>query len=306
MSISSLGNFYAAQPQPYRPQPPVWVTQPPVTTLGMYAATESDVDYPTPLPKKSSSKIDELVLKHSKPIELPEATIPLTRIANRLAKAGGIQQAFNIQIVNKPSYNAAAFSNGTVIFNLDTLKRAKSPEELAFVLAHELSHVQFEDAKARKKRYGLATTAALVLEEASTWLLQARSLLKGIFISIAAPAAAFQWFAFQERKDEARADVNAIHLLKRAGYTPMGYTTAFSNMKQDMGKASLWTEIQWKVFGEDHPALPTRQRSVEQAILNTPPSLNERPLMSPEEWQDLKLAATCIPTHTGKGLKLGD
>jgi predicted Zn-dependent protease len=193
--------------------------------------------------------------------------------------------------------------NGTIIIHLDTLKRAKSPEELAFVLAHELSHVQFEDSKARKKRYGIATTAAVVLEEASTWALQARSLLKSIALSIAAPAVAFQWFAFQERKDEARADINAISLLNRAGYSPLGYTTAFTNMSQDKGKASLWTKIQWKVFGEDHPALPTRKRSVENAIMSNPPVLFSRALMSPNEWQNLKQATFNIPTRQKQAAK---
>jgi predicted Zn-dependent protease len=256
-----------------------------------------DLPLQTQPAEKLSSKIDDWLLKHAKPIDLPEATIPLTHIAHQLAKAGGIQQAFNIKIVNKPSYNAAAFSNGTVIFNLDTLKRAKSPEELAFVLAHELSHVQFEDSKARKKRYGIATTAAYLLEEGSTWVLQGRSLFKSLAISIAAPAVAFQWFAFQERKDEARADINAIRLLNQAGYSPLGYATAFANMSQEKDKVSLWTKIQWKVFGEDHPALPTRQRSVETAIMSNPPILFNRTLMSQDEWQDLKQAAFNIPTR---------
>lgn len=297
MSIQNLGSYYPAQP--YRPQPPILSAQLQNPDINMVTLDASRPALPiqTQPTQKLSSKIDEWVLKHAKPIDLPEATAPLTHIAHQLAKAGDIKQAFNIQIVNKPSYNAAAMGNGTIIIHLDTLKRAKSPEELAFVLAHELSHVQFEDSKARKKRYGIATTAAVVLEEASTWALQVRSLLKAVALSIAAPAVAFQWFAFQERKDEARADIHAISLLNRAGFSPLGYTTAFANMNQDKGKASLWTKIQWTVFGEDHPALPTRKRSVENAIMSNPPVLFSRALMSPDEWQNLKQAASNIPTR---------
>lgn len=254
---------------------------------------------PPPSPQKPSkpSKIDEWMLKHAKPVAMPEATIPLTRIANQLAKAGGIPQNFNIHIVNKPKYNAGALSNGTIMFNLDTLKRAKSPEELAFVLAHELSHVQFEDSKARKKRYGIATTASLILEEGSTWVLKIRSLWKALAISIAAPAVAFQWFAFEERKDEARADVNAIDLLTRAGYSPQGYASSFSNMNQDMGEASLWAKLQWKVYGSDHPALPARKNAIERILFSQPPIWNPKPLMDPDEWQALKQAAFSVPTN---------
>lgn len=246
--------------------------------------------------RKPTSKIDEWMLSRSKPLYMPEATVPLTRLAKQIATRNGIPQPHKVMVVNKPFYNAAAYGNGTVVFHLDALKQAKSPEELAFVMAHELSHVQFEDVKAKRKRQGIAAGAVVLVDELAARVFRVRSLVKSLGISLLAPIGSFQWAAFMERKDEARADINAIRLLSRAGFDTDGYVTAFENMTRNKGKAKWWQQLEWKIYGENHPSLPKRLQAVSQAASQQTSLRETRPAMSPTEWQRLKAAAALVGT----------
>lgn len=308
MSVDSMGAYLPVVPVMIDPQfvsralpqlPPVTHSLRPADP--MLLPDEFIATHPLPTApsanRKRHSKIDEWMLRRSKPLYMPEATIPLTRMARQIAARNGIPKPHKIMVVNKPFYNAAAYGNGTVVFHLDALKQAKSPEELAFVLAHELSHVQFEDVKAKKVRHGIAAGVAVLADELAAWVFRGRSLIKSLGVSLFVPIGSFQWAAFMERKDEARADSNAIRLLSKAGFGTDGYLTAFENMAQNKSKAQWWRQLEWKIYGENHPSLSKRLQAVSQTVSQQQAPLWEpQPVMSPAEWQRLKAAASLVGT----------
>ncbi len=303
MSVDSMGAYLPVLPVIPVVIDPQFVSPatrklPPVTdplnTLDEFISPQAPA---VPKPdRKATSKIDEWILSRSKPLYMPEATVPLTRLAQQIASRNGIPKPNKVMVVNKPFYNAAAYGNGTVVFHLDTLKQAKSPEELAFVMAHELSHVQFEDVKAKRVRQGIASGAIVLADELAFWVFRVRSLVKSLGVSLVVPIGSFQWAAFMERKDEARADINAIRLLSKAGFGTDGYLTAFENMTRNKSKAKWWRQLEWKVYGENHPSLPKRLHAVNQAVSQQPPLWEPQPIMSPEDWQSLKAAAALVGT----------
>ncbi|WP_303672737.1 M48 family metallopeptidase [Vampirovibrio chlorellavorus] len=307
MSVDSMGAYLPMVPVVIDPPfvPPAVPQGPPVIhsfrlAEPMLLPDEFIATRPVPTAhspnRQCASKIDEWMLRRSKPLYMPEATLPLTRMARQIAARNGIPKPHKILIVNKPFYNAAAYGNGTVVFHLDALKQAKSPEELAFVLAHELSHVQFEDVKAKKVRHGIAVGVALLADELAAWVFRVRSLVKSLGISLLVPIGSFQWAAFMERKDEARADTNAIRLLAKAGFGTDGYLSAFENMAHNKSKAQWWRQLEWKIYGENHPSLSKRVQAISQTVRQQPPLLEPQPVMSPAEWQRLKAAAAQVGT----------
>lgn len=251
---------------------------------------------PVPPANQKRSRVDEWALKQAKPIALPVATDILTRMATQIVRTNGIQKPFKIHVVKKPKYNAGALSNGTIMFHLDMLKRAKSPEELAFVLAHEISHLEYEDCSRRKKRYEVAMVATAFGAGLAHLCLQKVGIFKNfkflrtILISTVPSILPLQWFAAGGRTDEARADLNAIRLLRNTGFSPIGYRTAIANMNIEKNNASWLAKANWKIFGEDHPALPTRKASLDQLIQTQRPYY-PLPVMSAIEWNYLKQAA---------------
>lgn len=247
------------------------------------------------------SPLDALRLKMAKPVHMPAATGVLNRVAAELVAANGIPQPITVYVVNQPSYNARALSNGVVMVHSGLLKQVISPEEVAFVLAHEISHRQLKHHEHHDFEIGAAGVGGVSIGYAMRRMLALGLNGKvGRAASVALRLAAWilpiQGLSKQHRDQEMQADLNAVRLLINAGYSPLGYQTLMTRMTSGEENRSFVNNAFTSLLGRSHPPVIVRKTALAQRIQAEPvEKLNaSRSIMSSEEWRALKQAVGSV------------
>jgi len=143
-----------------------------------------------------------------------------------LAALGETPFRFELMVVDAREVNAFALPGGFVVVNSGLLAEARTGEEVAAVLAHELSHVTLRHSTKRIAG-GLGVSAAL-------------GLVLGI-VDIGAPAYTLTYLASlgYERDQEREADEHGQALLERAGISPLGLATFFERLSSSLSPPEL-------------------------------------------------------------------
>jgi predicted Zn-dependent protease len=133
---------------------------------------------------------------------------------------------FELMVSDASDVNAFALPGGYVVVNAGLLTAAQTGEEVAAVLAHELSHVSARHSTQRLAA-GLGATAAL-------------GVLLGI-VDLGAPAYTLAHLASlgYGRDQEREADELGQALLMRAGISPLGMATFFERMSAELTPPEL-------------------------------------------------------------------
>lgn len=245
------------------------------------------------------SLLNNLRLKMAKPMDdVPAATRVLNRLATDLVKSNGIQQPIRVCIVDQPSCNGRALSNGVIMVHAGLLKQAISPEEVAFVLAHEISHRQLAHHEHHSFEFGVAALGSLFTGHTMRRFLSAGANSIGAWgrlaVCITPWILPMQWLSKQHRGHEMQADLNAIQLLTKAGYSPLGYQTLMARTAYREENRTLVSKAYAGLLGRSHPPVIVRKTALAQRI-QTEPNVNaSRPIMSPEDWQVLKQAVGSV------------
>jgi Zn-dependent protease with chaperone function len=164
--------------------------------------------------------------------------------------------------------NAAALPGQNVIFFRGMLEKARSPEELAGVMAHEIAHV--------RRRH---VTEALIRE------LGIGALIRLFAGGIGANAEQLVGLSFT-REHEAEADADAIAMLKAANIDPRPTGALFRRLGGgNSGEGEL--QVEWL---QSHPASRGRAERFEKAH---DPRAAYRPALSPAQTQAFRSA--CRP-----------
>lgn len=138
-------------------------------------------------------------------------------VAPLLDAMGPVPFDFQIMLSRSTDVNAFALPGGYVVINLGLLEAAQSGEEVAAVLAHELSHVTLRHSTKRLAgSLGSGAALAFVLG----------------FVDIGAPAYTLAHLAglSYERDQESEADTTGLALLERAGISPLGLASFFERL----------------------------------------------------------------------------
>lgn len=127
---------------------------------------------------------------------------------------------YRFMVLKDPAVNAFALPGGYVVMNLGLLEAAQSSEEVAAVLAHEMSHVELRHGSRRLVRL-LGGSLVLSLIFGSTD--------PGVLVSAASELAHKRY----DRSEEADADTEGVALLARAGISPRGMASFFRRLAED-------------------------------------------------------------------------
>lgn len=200
-----------------------------------------------PLPR-SPLGIDDV---HST-MEIPEVRALLRSIASTLLvhapDASGLPYVPDIHLTSD-GYGALATSTGDILIGIGVVGKARNEDELAFVLAHELSHLQEDHlsneressdldnlisrlfgvlgtaqemvTRARRSGVGLDDTDSQALDESIAALVASLRALQAIQTGIIAPA--------YNREQELEADAAALRMMSLAGYNPNPAKNAIRN-----------------------------------------------------------------------------
>ncbi|MHB8310832.1 MAG: M48 family metalloprotease [Metallibacterium sp.] len=188
----------------------------------------------------------------------PLATQYINALGYRLVSSSESPKTrFTFFIPREDVINSFAAPGGYVGINSGLITATQSEDELAAVMAHEISHIEqhhlqraFDDARKTTPLYALAMLGALAAAVGSSNVnapMAIASLGKGL---------ALQRQINFTRKDEAEADRVGIQTLANAGFDPDGMAEFFSRMQLLLRADSGGYEV--PALLQDHPVTTLR------------------------------------------------
>jgi len=212
----------------------------------------------------------------------------VNRVGQNLVKNSDAKVPFTIKVLDTDEINAMALPGGFFYVNSGLILACDSEDELAGVMAHEISHVVAHHAAREMTRmnYMQIASVPLMIFTQGTWT--------GYGIYEAAQLAVPMAFLQFSRNFEAEADFLGVQWMYKAGYDPQGMVTIFEKLsaleKHKPGALS-------KAFS-DHPATPDRIANVEDEIATILPARPEY-LVTTSEFDQVKARLARIQNKRG-------
>jgi Zn-dependent protease with chaperone function len=192
--------------------------------------------------------------------ETPASRAAIARLQSQLGPDVPIRQ---IGIANIDMVNAVAMPGGRILLFNGLLAKAKSPDEVAGVVAHEIGHVQNRDTMtALVRQLGLSVLLGGVDGNAGT-------AINGLF-SLS-----------YSRDAERAADAYSIAALKSANISPLPTAGFFKTLGEKAGGAKTERTMSWLA---SHPVSEERSRAFTQSAEK---GRRYAPSLTPAEWHAL-------------------
>ncbi|WP_299723040.1 M48 family metallopeptidase [uncultured Tateyamaria sp.] len=201
----------------------------------------------------------------------PAGRAALDKMTDRLTEAGDLTYDLNIAVFDHKMVNAFAAPGGQIVIMRGLIDRAKTPDEVAAVLAHEIGHVEARDTTRNALRAaGSAGSAGLL------------ALVLGDFAggSAVVVVAEYTLNASYTREAEAAADVFALNMLDASETDAEALATFFDSLD---GIERAMPDL--PVYLSSHPETIERAeaaREFAKAQGRTSPILND------EDWAALR------------------
>jgi len=203
----------------------------------------------------------------------------VSAVGNRLVEAlGPTPYTFRFAVVDQFEPNAFATPGGFIYVSRGLLAQMNSEDELAGVLAHEISHVtQRHHARqaGRSLGAGLLTIPGRAVGVVSQDL--------GNMINAPIEAAGQVYLASFSRSQESEADAVGLQLSASAGYDPMALAAALTGIERTV--EALTGKKHESSFFDTHPTTPTRVSDVQKLVAGLDTAPREAPIESPSGLQ---------------------
>lgn len=215
-------------------------------TYGALVSWAADHVPPEAEAKLGAATLAELK-KGGKLIEQGPAVDALREIGGRLT--AGSRYTYHWALLDEPSINAFAAPGGQVVVHRGLIAAARTPEELAGVLAHEVQHIeQRHTLKSMINGLGVAALATVVLGD----------------VSAVAGMLAYQIGTLSYSRDlEAQADRLGLDALVRARIAPDGMAHFFRTLEKQAPQMPI-------ALLSSHPATDARIEAIEAGIAALP------------------------------------
>ena len=187
----------------------------------------------------------------------PVALSYVRSVGERLhAQTPVADRPFNFYIVDDKEVNAFSLPGGHIYINRGLIDQADKADELAAVMAHEISHVVARHAiKQAEQAQEINTIGSILLGNNP-----------GALTQIAAQILAGGAMARFSRADEKQADDMGLDLMYRAGYDAHGMLDFFNKLlAMDRGGSSAVSR-----FFQDHPGTSDRIADIQGRLPNYP------------------------------------
>lgn len=218
----------------------------------------------------------------------------VNRVGQNLVKNSDSKVPFTIKVLDTDEINAMALPGGFFYVNSGLILACDSEDELAGVMAHEISHVAAHHAAREMTRmnYMQIGSVPLMIFTQGTWT--------GYGIYEASQLAVPLTFLQFSRNFEGEADYLGVQYMYKAGYDPQGMVSIFEKLdaleKHKPGALS-------KAFS-DHPATPDRINAVENEIATILPA-EPQYLVTTSEFDQVKARLARIQNKRGLNDKKG-
>jgi len=199
-------------------------------------------------------------------------------IKQRVCAANGIaDSSITLHILVRDEVNAVALPDRHLVLYTAMIRYCNSPEELAGVLAHEISHIQHGHILKRLRReVGVSMLTALAGGEASGEIVRQTTRLL--------TSSAF------DREMETDADNSAVHMMAKAGIDPVHFADLLFRLSQE--KMNVPKRFEWI---SSHPN--TQERCAKILKLRKQEAYMIRPILTAAQWTFLKKAIGTMRTE---------
>lgn len=187
----------------------------------------------------------------------PAALAYVRSVGERLhARTPLANRPFDFEIVDDPSVNAFSIPGGHVYVNTGLIGAVDKADELAAVMAHEISHVTARHViKQIQQQQEISVIGSILLGQNP-----------GALQQVVAQVLAGGVMARFSRADEKQADDLGLQLMYDAGYNPQGMLDMLNKLaaleKSRPGAVSK--------FFADHPLTPDRINDVQSRVAKLP------------------------------------
>lgn len=198
----------------------------------------------------------------------PQGAAALAALEKRLVGDTADPDQFDLRVYNIPIVNAFALPGGTIVVTGALIDKAKTPEEVAGVVAHEMGHVSYRHAEAGAIRvFGLQALIA-AFTGGNDRFTEFGALLTILRFTRAA---------------ERQADEYALELMTREVIDPTGLKRFFESIKS-AGESAGGVLGQIEGMVATHPGLDERIANIKAL----PAGVTPRPALSDADWQALR------------------
>ena len=188
---------------------------------------------------------DQVGLEEHSPYNqlLNEITAKLTtRVKNK-------HRSFNVLLVNQSEHNAFALPGGFIVITIPMVEMCqKDPDELAFILAHEMAHVILRHAIGRivsSTTFAAASKVAYARGPFVGWLRQA--------------GMEYLQNSYSQRQ-EIDADTLAVRLTNAAGFDPAAGSRLFTRLSEQIRPDS---QFKLARYFSSHPPFEVRIQNID-------------------------------------------
>lgn len=182
----------------------------------------------------------------------------LIRLTARLLPDAGLPEPISVTVIDTPEVNAVALPGGHVALYRGLIAQAKTPEEVAAALAHEIEHIAYQHPNQNILRDSGPAVIARTLGSDAGQMANLTVLTKG------------------DKAAEIETDAGAVTLLGAAAISTAGAVDFFARQSKASGG-----------FSESHPADAARARAYAKGK-----QWGTKAAMSGPDWQALQAICT--------------
>ncbi len=212
------------------------------------------------LPVTVDQQIGELAwsqMEHGGPeVNDPQVVDPCRQIVERLAPHAALAGLkFEITVIDSPDVNAFCLPGGKMVIFTGLLRAARTPEEVAGVVSHEMAHATLRHGlQSAVRSAGVVIAAELLIGDAAG------------LVALGAELGKQAALTSYSREQETEADVEGVRMLHGAAIDPLSLAEFFEQLKeqgQDVPAAIAWIST--------HPQHDVRIASIRARVAELPP-----------------------------------
>jgi hypothetical protein len=205
------------------------------------------------------------VERSSKMIDDPVVTEYVNRVGQNLVRNSDAQVPFTIKVIDSDEVNAFALPGGFFYVNSGLILRAQEEDELAGVMAHEISHVTARHGTKQATKAEMIQLGSIAAMIFIPYGWAGYGIYEGMNLAIPLTFLKFS------RDAEREADFLGIQYMYKAGYDPNAYVTFFERIQADEKRRPGSIP---KVFST-HPPTPERIELAQKEIARILPDRDE-------------------------------
>jgi len=205
------------------------------------------------------------VERSSKMIDDPVVTEYVNRVGQNLVRNSDAQVPFTIKVIDSDEVNAFALPGGFFYVNSGLILRAQEEDELAGVMAHEISHGTLRHGTKQATKAEMIQLGAMAAMIFVPYGWAGYGIYEGMNLAIPLTFLKFS------RDAEREADFFGIQYMYKAGYDPNAYVTFFERIQADEKRrpGSI------PKFFSTHPPTPERIELAQKEIARILPDKDE-------------------------------